>query len=71
MLGNFHLLTSVVTFSKKYFTNTIRVSNSLGPDQDRHYVGQDLGSNGLQMVLADNKSPLARKELKVIIYFPS
>ena len=32
-------------FSKKYFRITIRVSNSLDPDQDRHFVGPDLGSN--------------------------
>ena len=25
------------------FFNTIRVSNSLDPDQDRHFVGPDLG----------------------------
>ena len=26
-------------FSKKTFRNTIRVTNSLNPDQDRHFVG--------------------------------
>ena len=39
------------------FFNTIRVSNSLDPDQARHFVGPDLGSNCLQMLSADNKSP--------------
>ena len=34
--------------------NTSRVSNSLDPDQARHYVGPDLGPNGLQMLLADD-----------------
>ena len=44
-----HLLTfSIVTFSENYFRNTIRVSNSLDPDQDRHSVGPDLGLNSLQ-----------------------
>ena len=35
-------------FFKKNFMNTIRVSNSLDPDQDRRYVGPDPGPNGLQ-----------------------
>ena len=43
------------------------MSNSLGPDQDRHAVGPDLGPNCLQRLSADDKKlPLARKELKVI-----
>ena len=28
-----------------HFRNTIRVSNGLDPDQDRHYVGPDLDPN--------------------------
>ena len=49
---------SKLTFSKKYFrnVNTIRVSNSLDPGQDRHYVGPDLGPNCLQRFSADDKS---------------
>ena len=35
-------------FSKHAFRNTIRVSNGLDPDQDRHSVGPDLGPNCLQ-----------------------
>ena len=31
------------TFSKYSFGNTIRVSNSLDPDQARHFVGPHLG----------------------------
>ena len=38
------------------FFNTTRVSNSLHPDQARHFVGPDLGPNCLQRLLADNKS---------------
>ena len=34
--------------------NTIRVSNSLDPDNARHFVGPDLGPNCLQMLSADN-----------------
>ena len=36
-------------FSKLFFSkNTIRVTNALDPDQDRHSVGPDLGPNCLQ-----------------------
>ena len=48
-----------------FFRNTIRVSNCLDLDQDRHSVGPDLGPNCLQKLSADDKkSPLARKELR-------
>ena len=43
------------TFSKNSFRNTIRVSNSLDSDQDRHYVAPDLGPNCLQRLSADDK----------------
>ena len=44
------------------FFNTIRVSNSLDPDQARHFVVPDLGPNCLQRLSADNKSgPLCAK----------
>ena len=43
-------------FSKKSLRNTIRVSNSLDPDQDRLYVGPDLDPNCLQRLSAENKS---------------
>ena len=36
------------TFSKNYFRNIIRVSNSLDPDQARHFVGPDLSPNCMQ-----------------------
>ena len=40
------------------------MSNSLDPDQARHFVGPDLDPNCLQRLSADNKSrPLACKEL--------
>ena len=43
-----HLLSSAgffskLTFSKNSFRNTLRVSNSLDPEQDQHIVGPDLG----------------------------
>ena len=45
-----HLLTFFrINFLENYFKNTIRVSNSLDPDQDRRSVCPDLGQNCLQM----------------------
>ena len=35
----------------------------MDPDQDRHFVGPDLGPNCLQRLTADEKSPLAWKDL--------
>ena len=47
-----HLLTfSKSTFSKKYFINTIVMSNSLDLDQDWHCVSPDLDQNCLQRLL--------------------
>ena len=40
------------------------MSNSLDPDQAQHSVGPDLGSNCLQRSAADDKSPIAGKELR-------
>ena len=45
-----------LTFSKKYFRNTIRVLNSLDADQAQHFAGPDLGPNCLQRLSADDKS---------------
>ena len=51
MLGNFscfccrRLIFFKLTFSKKYFKNTIRVLNDLNPDQDQRSVGPDMGPN--------------------------
>ena len=44
------------------------MSNSLDPDQARHFVGPDLGSNCLQRLLADNK--FADKELSINCIYP-
>ena len=43
-----------ITFFRKSFRNTIRVSNSLNPDQAQHFVGPDLGPNCLQRLSADD-----------------
>ena len=50
------IFVSKSTFLKNSFRNTIRVSNSLDPDQTRHVVGSDLGPNCLQILSADDTS---------------
>ena len=45
---------SKLTFSKKSFRNSIRVSNSLDPDQARPNVGPDLGTNCMKSLSADD-----------------
>ena len=65
MLAKFHAFLSSVgffmiffksTFKKKTSRGTIRVSNSLDQDQDRHCVGPDLSRNCLQRLSGDFKS---------------
>ena len=62
ILGNFASFFVLCRFfskskiSKNSFRNTIRVSNSLDPDQARQNVGPDLGSNCLQRLAADGTS---------------
>ena len=57
-------------FSKKNsHRNTIRVSNSLDPDQDRYYVRPGLGTNCLQSPSADKKMSLAGKVLTALIIY--
>ena len=43
-----------IIFFKNSSRNTIKVSNSLEPDQARHVVRPDLGSICLQRLSADN-----------------
>ena len=38
------------------FQNTIRMSNGLDTDQDRHSVGPDLGPNCLRRLSAEDKN---------------
>ena len=42
-------------FQEYHWLETIGVSNSLDPDQARHFVGPDLGPNCLQSLSADDK----------------
>ena len=53
--GQFVML-SKSTFSKNSFRNTIRLANSLDPDQGRRPVGPDLGPSCSQMLSADDTS---------------
>ena len=57
-------LFSIFFFQKNYFTNIIRVSDSLDPDQDRPSDGPDLSPNCLQRYSADEKSHRKQGELK-------
>ena len=45
-----------INILKNSFGNTIKVSNSLNPDQARHFVGPDLDPNCLQRLSADDTS---------------
>ena len=54
-------------FKKKSFRNTIRVSNSLDPVQDRHNVGPDLGPDCLQ----DYQQTMKVAASKEIVYHDS
>ena len=58
MLGNLACFLSSAEFflKKKYFGNTIRVSNSFDPDQAGQFVGSGMGLNHLQRLSADKKS---------------
>ena len=76
MLGNFscfccRLLTFFkiyqnLIFQKKIFQEHYQCDRCVDPDQDQHFVWPDLGPYFLQRLAADNKSPLARKELRGI-----
>ena len=45
----------LLSVKKNSVRNTIRVPNSLDPDQDQYYVGPDLGANCLQRLSAEKK----------------
>ena len=63
LLGNFHaflssadFFSSKSTFLKSSFSDTIRVSSSLNPDQAQHFVGPDLDPNCLLRLSAEDTS---------------
>ena len=51
-----------INFKKKTIKIIIKVSNSLDPDQARRFVGPVLGSNGLEILSADDTSRQNQKE---------
>ena len=52
-IDSYFIIVSDFTLWMLDFFNTIRVSKNLDPDQARHFVGPDLGPNGLQRLSAD------------------
>ena len=58
MVHFLHILSSVDFFQHQFFFKILSgipsVSNSLDPDQARHFVVPDLGQNCLQRLSADN-----------------
>ena len=58
------LFFSKSTFSKNSFRNTIKVSNSLDPDQTQSFVRLDLGRNCLQSY---QQMKLASKDLMTVL----
>ena len=63
LLSSVDFFSEKLTFSKISFRNTIRVSNGLIQMRTNVCVSPDLGPNCLQKLSAEDKSPLARKEL--------
>ena len=47
---------SKLAFPNNYFRKTIKVTNSLDPDQAWHYVRPDMGPNFFQSLPADDTS---------------
>ena len=47
------------------------MSNSLDPDQARHFVGPDLGPNCLQKLSVDDTSKELIKESIIVILWPA
>ena len=67
-MGNFTLHADFFQnqlFTKNSFRNTIRIPNSLDPDQARHFVGPGLGPNCLERSSADGTSG---QRVEVIYY---
>ena len=50
---------------KLFSVRLARVSNSLDPDQDQHFVGRDLGPNCLQWLLADANVTASKERIFV------
>ena len=55
-------------FSKNSLRNTIRVSNSLNPDQARHFVGHDLGKTVCKGYQQTTKVAASKERLIALTY---
>ena len=65
MLGNFHdFFCLLLAFFKKSFKNTISLSKCLDPDQERHFVGPDLGLNSCKDYLQKTKVVASKIKVK-------
>ena len=62
-----NIIMQVLVWESVVFLDTIRVSNSLDPDQDRHSVGPDLGPNCLQRLSADDRSCRFVHKISVLV----
>ena len=56
LFGRLLIFFKIIFFMKYSCRNTIRVSNSMAPDQAQHIVGPDLGPNCLHKLSADDTS---------------
>ena len=63
---NFHVFFCLLTLTKPFFWNTIRLSNGLPKDQ--HSVVTDLIPNCLQRLSADNNSCASKKTVNFNIF---
>ena len=57
-------------FSKNSFRDTIRVSNSLDPDQATRFVGPELGPYSLQKLSAGDTIVGKDLSINLLLYFP-
>ena len=58
----------IIFLGENSVRNLIRVSNSLGPDHDRHSVGPDLDFNCKQRLSADDTSRQRVKHFILVSY---
>ena len=60
-----------INFLKNSCRSTVRVSNSLDPDQVQHFVGPNLGPNCLQRLSADDtrQRVFDHSECRTVIMF--
>ena len=63
-----HLTFLKIFFFCKNLSGTLSVSNSLDPDQDRHSVNPDLGTNCLQRLPAVTASK-EQVNMAVIVFY--